>query len=109
MKINDKANLVLLMMMAILLPACEESDYKAGDCSAGSICASESTFVEPEPLPEPEPEPVPDQTAYKEKDGVTGKVLGADYWVNAVVCFDNNRNGLCDTSEPSTVNFEYGK
>ena len=109
MKINDKANLVLLMMMAILLPACEESDYKAGDCSAGSICASESTFVEPEPLPEPEPEPVPDQTAYKEKDGVTGKVLGADYWVNAVVCFDNNRNGLCDTSEPSTVTFEDGK
>lgn len=109
MKINNKANLVLLMMMASLLPACEESDYKAGDCSAGSICASTSTFIEPEPLPEPEPEPVPDQTAYIEKDGVTGKVLGADYWVNAAVCFDNNRNGLCDTSEPSTVTFEDGK
>ncbi|NQZ27564.1 MAG: WD40 repeat domain-containing protein [Colwellia sp.] len=109
MKINNKANLVLLMMMASLLPACEESDYKAGDCSAGSICASTSTFIEPEPLPEPEPEPVPDQTAYIEKDGVTGKVLGSDYWVNAVVCFDNNRNALCDTSEPSTVTFEDGK
>ena len=109
MKINNKANLVLLMIMASLLPACEESDYKAGDCSAGSICASTSTFIEPEPLPEPEPEPVPDQTAYIEKDGVTGKVLGSDYWVNAVVCFDNNRNALCDTSEPSTVTFEDGK
>ncbi|KGJ94860.1 WD40 repeat domain-containing protein [Colwellia psychrerythraea] len=109
MKINDKVNLVLLMMMAILLPACEESDYKAGDCSAGSICASESTFNEVELIPEPVPEPVPDQTAYIEKDGVTGKVLGADYWVNAVVCFDNNRNALCDTSEPSTVTFEDGK
>ena len=109
MKINNKANLVLLMMMASLLPACEESDYKAGDCSAGSICASESTFIEPEPLPEPEPEPVPDQTDYIEKDGVTGKVLGSDYWLNAVVCFDNNRNASCDASEPSTVTFEDGK
>ena len=109
MKINNKANLVLLMMMASLLPACEESDYKAGDCSAGSICASTSTFIEPEPLPEPEPEPVPDQTEYIEKDGVTGKVLGSDYWLNAVVCFDNNRNASCDASEPSTVTFEDGK
>ena len=109
MKINNKANLVLLMMMASLLPACEESDYKAGDCRAGSICASESTFIEPEPLPEPEPEPVPDQTEYIEKDGVTGKVLGSDYWLNAVVCFDNNRNASCDASEPNTVTFEDGK
>ncbi len=100
-------------MVASLLPACEESDYKAEDCSAGSICASKSTFNEVEPIPEPEPvpapEPVPDQTVYIEKDGVTGKVLGADYWVNAVVCFDINRNALCDTSEPSTVTFEDGK
>lgn len=103
MKINDKVSFILLVMVVFLLPGCEESDYKAEDCSAGSICASASTFKETEPDPEP------DQTGYQEKDGVTGRVLGADYWVNAVVCFDHNSNGLCDTSEPSTVTFEKGK
>lgn len=99
MKINDKVNLIPLMMVASLLSACEESDYKTEDCSTGTFCSSESTFKEIEP----------EQTGYQEKDGVTGKVLGTEYWQNAVVCFDNNRNALCDSSEPSTVTFEGGK
>ncbi len=107
MKISNKSNLFLLILLASLLPACEESGYKAEDCSAGTLCASTSTFKEVEPIPGPEP--VPDQTTYQEKDGVTGKVLGADYWLNAVVCFDINRNALCEASEPSTLTFEDGK
>jgi len=99
MKINDKVNLIPLMVVASLLSACEESDYKAEDCSTATSCSSESTFKKVEP----------EQTGYQEKDGVTGKVLGTEYWQNAVVCFDNNRNALCDSSEPSTVTFEGGK
>jgi len=99
MKINDKVNLIPLMVVASLLSACEDSDYKAEDCSTATSCSSESTFKKVEP----------EQTGYQEKDGVTGKVLGTEYWQNAVVCFDNNRNALCDSSEPSTVTFEGGK
>ncbi len=101
MKINNKVGLIFFIMVVSLIAGCEESDYKAEDCNTGTLCGSESTFQEVKPEPE--------QENYQERDGVTGKVLGSDYWVDALVCFDNNRNGLCDSSEPSTVTFAEGQ
>ncbi|MBL4765749.1 MAG: hypothetical protein JKX67_10835 [Colwellia sp.] len=103
MKQNKKLTLAFMVVIASLLSACEDKDYQAKDCSTGTECGAESSFTEPAPEPEPAP------TDYEEKSGVTGKVIGNEYWVNATVCFDNNNNAVCDVSEPQTLTYEDGK
>lgn len=90
---------LLLALDSIYLIGCENENYSAISCHPDTAqvgvpnCASENGIN----LPENQVS----QTEYEYKGGVTGRVLGADYWVEATICFDINRNGSCDAaSEP---------
>ncbi len=50
-----------------------------------------------------------DPANYVEKDGVTGKVLAGNYVVGATVCFDANKDGICNSNEPSERSYNGGK
>lgn len=49
------------------------------------------------------------QTSYVQKDGLSGVVLANTYLEGATVCFDIDKDGTCDSNEPSEKTYENGK
>ena len=90
------------LCIALLLSGCENEEYQAISCLENN----KSSVVN---CATPTPDPTPTEI-YQQKDGVTGRVLAAQYWEQAQVCFDLNGNGRCDKkSEPGTATFSEGK
>ena len=90
------------LCVALLLFGCENEEYQAISCLENNKSSAVNCAT-------PTPDPTPTDT-YQEKDGVTGRVLAAQYWEQAQVCFDLNGNGRCDKkSEPVTSTFNEGK
>lgn len=50
-----------------------------------------------------------EEAVYVARDGLTGKVIARDYVVGAKVCFDANKNGICNSAEASENTFSEGK
>jgi|GEM_PF-2567814 len=99
--------LLSLIISSGLLSACGSDKYSVEDCSVGSVapdtigCGTKNNigeFAAPRFSSE-----------YIEKGGVTGRVLGKEYWTEAIVCFDHNRNGACDEIEPLERSYQGGK
>lgn len=85
---NNKIKLSSLSFAAILaLQGCGGGDYKATSNNVAS--SSQSSFIQ--------------------KDGLSGKVLASNSVQNATVCFDINKNGKCDSGEPSEKTYENGR
>ncbi len=105
-KKSQSRSLLTVAMVSAILSGCDNEDYRAEDCHWDSAVEGEVSCGSPNNAGGLEP---PDATEYVEKSGVTGQVLGADYWQGATLCFDNNRNGVCDESEPIERSFEDGK
>lgn len=105
---------ILWILCSFYLAGCENEDYAAINCDRASAlegvtnCASENRAGLDVPEEQPEtPEP---QAGYESKGGVTGRVLGAEYWTQGEICFDINRNGDCDSaSEPVEKLWENGQ
>ena len=57
-------------------------------------------------LPENE---ISEEAVYVARDGLTGKVIASDYVVGAKVCFDANKNGICNSAEASENTFSEGR
>ncbi|MBV1871425.1 MAG: hypothetical protein KUG83_02645 [Gammaproteobacteria bacterium] len=103
----DKSRLLLsLVIFSGLLSACGSDKYSVEDCSVRNAtpdtigCGAKNNigaFARSLSL------------EYVEKDGVTGRVLGMEYWAEATVCFDHNRNGACDETEPSERSYQGGQ
>lgn len=102
--------LALLILNSLWITACSDSQYNVDKCSpvnlgqtSGAVtCRTpDNTIIGAEMS-------AIDIKDYEYKGGVSGRILGTDYWVGATVCFDNNRNGLCDSGiepiEYSVVN-----
>lgn len=71
-------------------------------------CGSSSDYkVDSNILPENEIEEV--QEGFVDNGGLTGRVISSSYEEGSKVCFDLNKDGLCNTSEPSQLTFEGGK
>lgn len=49
------------------------------------------------------------QSAFVQKDGLSGTLVANTYIVGANVCFDINSNGSCDTGEPTEKTYDNGK
>ena len=98
-------SLFCVILVGALLSSCENTDYRAEDCTGNEGCgALRNIGVD---IDEENTSLV--ATEYMEKSGVTGQIFDAEYWVGALVCFDNNGNGNCDESEPQERSFEAGK
>lgn len=99
---------ILLALSSLYLSGCEDEAYTAISCDPGSVREGVTNCASPNQVELPDQAST--QTVYENKGGVTGQVLGSDYWSNAQICFDINRNGRCDaSSEPVEKVWENGQ
>ncbi|ALO35273.1 hypothetical protein CMT41_11480 [Colwellia sp. MT41] len=121
MKKSFKLSVITLMISKVLLlSGCTESEYQAQSClleSTGEIsstisCATPdgTAFSADGTINEKDATEVTPIITYQDKGGVSGRVFASSYWANAQVCFDLNRNGLCDEGiEPIEYSDENGQ
>lgn len=57
----------------------------------------------------PENEVIETQEEYVDNGGLSGRVISSSYEEGTKVCFDLNKDGLCNDSEPSELTFEEGR
>ncbi len=110
-KIQIPRSITLLCMPALFLnvlsiTACTEDQYAASGCTQGAVQTNAATCAIPDGTIINE---AITQRSYVEKTGVSGRVIGIDYWQGATICFDNNHNGICEPSEPNELSYEQGK
>ncbi len=99
---------VPLVLCSLIIGGCENANYAARACDVNEPSEGEQNCsTANESIVQQPPEQFP--TDYIEFDGVTGRVLANEYWVNADVCFDSNLNGQCDVGEAKTITYEGGK
>lgn len=104
--------LALLVANAFIAVGCEKSEYAAVSCLPGSgmgdeLSCGSSDGDKAGPADDPGE---PGQTQYEFKGGATGRAIGSSYWVGADVCFDINKNGICDSGiEPVEKSYAQGQ
>lgn len=105
---DTKKTTALLLLNTLILSGCENSNYATRPCDLNNPTQGDADCSSPNPTPtKATPEQLPD--SYVENDGVGGKVLGEEYWIDAEVCFDTNLNGQCDEEEPTTKTYGSGQ
>ena len=101
---NLTTNLAMIIASGLLLSGCENTDYAAESCTINENNTQPKNIdcTAPQGAIIDNGDPAPEQEVDISK-GLQGKVFNDAYWVGAKVCFDNNKNAICDIELETTV------